>query len=189
MIRIVFLPIFMAVPVLAANYAAPAGTRPAISRPGAPSILPGGRIIAPAGKQYVTGPGPFGLAVSADHKTILTANSGPERSSLTVLERRKTGWAVHHILTPLAKPANANKAERGEEGGRWRSIFMGAAFNGKHGAFVSDGNSGLVRLVDLASGARRKIFDLNQDGFSDSYTGDLALDSERGVLYAVDQAN
>ena len=189
MLRIVFLPMFIAVPALAANYAAPAGTRPAISRPGAPSILPGGRIIAPAGKQYVTGPGPFGLAVSVDHKTILTANSGPERSSLTVLEQRKTGWAVHHILTAAAKPANADKTERGEEGDRWRSIFMGVAFSGNHAAFVSDGNSGLVRLVDLASGARRKIFDLNQNGFSDSYTGDLALDSERGVLYVVDQAN
>src|SRR4029450_10168928 len=48
----------------AAQYSAPAGTRPALRRPGAASILPGGRIIAPLGIQYITGPGPFGLARS-----------------------------------------------------------------------------------------------------------------------------
>src|SRR5689334_2159570 len=124
MLRTVILPVFFASSLLAATYyAAPAGTRPAIRRPGAPSILPGGRIIAPAGKQYVTGPGPFGLAISADHRTIVTANSGPERSSLTVLEERKTGWAVHHLLTAVAKAED--QPESSEQDGRWRSIFMG----------------------------------------------------------------
>ena len=71
----------------AADYRAPAGTRPAIRHPGAPSILPGGRIIAPTGRQYVTGPGPFGLALSPSHRIVLSVNSGPERFSLTLLER------------------------------------------------------------------------------------------------------
>ncbi len=39
------------------------------------------------------------------------------------------------------------------------------------------------------NGTRRRSIDLNQGGFDDSYTGDLALDAERGILYAVDQAN
>ncbi len=85
---------------IAADYGAPAGTRPAIHRPGAPSILPGGRIIAPLGKQYITGPGPFGLAVSPDGKTIISVNSGPERFSVSVLEKDKSGsLAVHHWVT------------------------------------------------------------------------------------------
>ncbi len=56
----------------AAEYSTPAGERTAARRPGAESILPGGRLIAPLGKQYTTGPGPFGLAVSPDGKTAVT---------------------------------------------------------------------------------------------------------------------
>src|SRR5712692_43954 len=91
--------ILVSTSALAADYAAPAGTRPAIRRPGAPSILPGGRIIAPAGHQYVTGPGPFGLAISPDGRTIVSVNSGPERFSITVLERDKNGvMLTHHFV-------------------------------------------------------------------------------------------
>ena len=38
-------------------------------------------------------------------------------------------------------------------------------------------------------GGAKKIYDLNQDGFADSFTGDLAFDADRGVLYVLDQAN
>jgi YVTN family beta-propeller protein len=65
---------------------------------------------------------------------------------------------------------------------------MGVAFNSEHSAFVSEGNSGKVALFDFNSDRRRAI-DLNQQGFQDSYTGDLAFDSERNLLYVVDQAN
>src|ERR1700756_2052989 len=85
----------------AADYSAPAGVRPAIRRPGAASILPGGRVIAPIGVQHVTGPGPFGLAVSGSGKLVASANSGPERFSLTILEREKGGRvAIHHHVAP-----------------------------------------------------------------------------------------
>src|SRR6266446_10661496 len=89
---------------IAADYGAPAGTRPAIHRPGAPSILPGGRIIAPLGHQYLTGPGPFGLGVSPDGKTIVSVNSGPERFSISVLEHDKTGsMTSRHLLADVSR--------------------------------------------------------------------------------------
>src|SRR6266849_6567429 len=84
----------------AAEYSAPAGKRPALRRPGAPSILAGGRIIAPLGIQYITGPGPFGLAISPKGRTIVSANSGPERFSLTILESEKGRRAVRHMVAP-----------------------------------------------------------------------------------------
>src|SRR5579863_9464556 len=172
---------------IAADYSAPAGTRPAIHRPGAPSILPGGRIIAPMGQQYITGPGPFGLAGSPDGKTIFSVNSGPERFSLSVLEKDKRGSpTVHHWVT---SPPPRHQEDRREDSDEWRSVFMGAAFAGNKVAFVSEGNSGRVRMVDLATGSRRKLYDLNQNGFQDSYTGDLAFDAERALLYVLDQAN
>ncbi|HXI41067.1 MAG TPA: alkaline phosphatase family protein [Bryobacteraceae bacterium] len=174
--------------VQAADYSAPARLRPAIRRPGSPSILPGGRIIAPAGHQYVTGPGPFGLAISPDSKTIVSVNSGPERFSLTVLEsNKKGGMTTRHLVA--APPRGDSDEHREVETDQWRTVFMGAAFTGNHSAYVSEGNTGRVRLVDLSTGNRRKVYDLNHDGFSDSYTGDLAFDAERSLLYVLDQAN
>ena len=66
---------------------------------------------------------------------------------------------------------------------------MGLAFATEHTVYASEGNSGRVRLVDLATGGAKRIYDLNRDGFADSFTGDLAFDADRGVLYVLDQAN
>ena len=182
--------LFVALPVCAAEYAAPAGIRPALRRPGAASILPGGRIISPLGRQYTTGPGPFGLAISASGKTLVSANSGPDRFSLTVLEQQKDGdWQVRQLVAPKIKKPKPGEhgGEKGED--QWHSVFMGLAFATEHTVYASEGNTGCVRLVDLATGATRKIYDLNRDGFTDSFTGDLAFDNARGVVYVLDQAN
>lgn len=174
--------VFLAAAAHAADYAAPAGTRPAMRRPGAESILPGGRIIAPLGRQYSTGPGPFGLAVSPNGKIVVSANGGPNRYSLTFLERRGAYWQVRHSVTPWEDVREGDEDD-------WRSVFMGLAFDGDRSLFASEGNSGRVRLIDPNSGRVRQLYDLNQDGFRDSYSGDLALDRKRGVLYVLDQAN
>ncbi|MGI8989088.1 MAG: bifunctional YncE family protein/alkaline phosphatase family protein [Bryobacteraceae bacterium] len=106
---------------------------------------------------------------------------GPERLSVTVLEPvRKGAWAVRNLVLD-SKP--------GGDDDRWRGVFMGLAFSGEKAVYASEGESGRVRLVDLSTGARRKLFDLNQGGFADSFTGDLAQDPERGLLYVLDQAN
>ena len=183
--------ILFAVPVLAVEYSAPAGIRPALRRPGAASILPGGRIISPLGRQFVTGPGPFGLAISASGKTLVSANSGPDRFSLTVLQRDKSGgWQVRQLVAPRKKkPRAGEEGEKEKDDDQWHSVFMGLAFANEHSIYASEGNTGRVRLVDLATGDAKKIYDLNRDGFSDSFTGDLALDAARGVLYVLDQAN
>lgn len=165
-----------------ADYSAPAGIRPAVRRPGAASILPGGRIIAPLGRQYLTGPGPFGLALSPNGKILVSSNGGPGSFSLTVLEKEEEGsWTSRHLVAP--------KPGKGENEGDWHSVFMGLAFDGDRSVYASEGNSGRVRLIDLRDGGTRRVFDLNEEGWQDSYTGDLALDAERNVLYALDQAN
>ena len=182
--RILFC-ILAALPLAGADYAAPAGIRPAVRRPGAASILPGGRVIAPLGRQYVTGPGPFGLALSPDGRTLVSSNGGPDRYSLTILEKGKNlPWTTRHLVAP--QPAGKSEPE-GEDD--WRSVFMGLAFAGNRQVFAAEGNSGRVRLVDLANGARKRTYDLNGEGWGDSYTGDLALDPDRGLLYVLDQAN
>lgn len=165
----------------AQSFAAPAGIRPALRKPGS-SILPGGRVIAPLGDQYITGAGPFGLLIGPSARMVVTSNGGPGPNSLTVLDRERSGrWSVQQLV---ARSFDGQEAF----GQDWRGLFMGLAYGNDHSVWASEGNSGKVSLFDW-SAARRRSIDLNQGGFKDSYTGDLALDAERNILYVVDQAN
>ncbi len=166
-------------------YTAPAGIRQAIRRAG-PSILPGGRIIAPLGQILPTGDGAFGLAISPQGRTVVTANGGEGGNSLTFLDRNRQGvWQARQVPVRGADLLGNGDDDDDNE---WKGVFMGLAFRSEHTLFVSEGNSGRISEVDWDSGHRR-IIDLNRNGFADSYTGDLAFDQERGILYAVDQAN
>lgn len=146
-------------------------------------MLPGGRMISPLGLHHTTGPGPFGLAVSPDGKTIVSADGGPNRYSLTILQRNENGWSSKRLAAP-------KKGEPEAEQDDWRSVFMGVAFDERGRVlYASEGNSGRVRVLEMPRGTKLRVYDLNQNGFRDSYTGDLALDGKRQLLYVVDQAN
>ena len=119
----------------------------------------------------------------------MTANGGPGRNSLTIMERdRGDHWDVRHLVahSPDEVPSSGSSDDAD-----WRSVFMGIAFTGEHSAWVSEGNSGRIALFDWSSAGstRRRTVSMNQKGYEDSYTGDLALDPERNILYVVDQAN
>jgi DNA-binding beta-propeller fold protein YncE len=161
----------------------PAGSRPPLRAESGTSILPGGREITPVGDQFFTGPGPFGLAVSANGRYVVTADGGPNRYALTIL----SGGKVSQI--PARHKRDASGADADDDDADWNSVFMGLAFDGDHLLYASEGESGKVRLIDIETGKRVARFDLNQSGFKDSYSGDMAFDSVRGVLYVVDQAN
>ena len=176
--------VFAAFRALAADYTAPAGNRPADRGSATESILPGGRIVTPLGEQYVTGPGPFGLAVSPSGKLVVSANGGPDRYSLTVLHQEQSAWTARQIVAPRRRRDSAEPEEDD-----WHSVFMGLAFAGDHELYASEGNSGRVRVLDPQTGAKKHVLSLNQGGFADSYSGDLALDRARGRLYVLDQAN
>ncbi len=172
--------------LMAQGFTAPAGDRPA-QKHASGAILPGGRVIFPDGMQFITGAGPFGLAVSPEGHTVITANGGAGRNSLSILEQnRNSQWEMRHVLA-------RTKAEPGEdEDADWRGVFMGIAFVNEHSAFVSEGNSGKVALFDWSGAsptAPRRAIDMNGKGYDDSYTGDLAFDRTRNLLYVVDQAN
>jgi DNA-binding beta-propeller fold protein YncE len=164
------------------NWTAPAGARPAAPRPGAGTVLPGGRLLTPHGRQHVTGPGPFGLAVSPSGRIVVSANGGPNRYSLTVLRKDKEYWRGQDFVAPAEDEPEAKEND-------WRSVFQGLAFDGEHTLYASEGNSGRVRVIDPAAGRVKRIYDLNGGDYRDSYTGDLAVDGERGLLYVLDQAN
>jgi YVTN family beta-propeller protein len=161
---------------------APAGDRPALRRRG-PSILPGGRIVAPQGEDAVTGSGAFGLAVSASGSTVVTANSGPGTPSYTILTKNGDGkWDVHQVV---ARDFDGPEDFRST---RWRGVSPGVALSGEHPIYLSEGDSGRVGVFDSFDDLHHTI-DLNQGTYTDSFTGALALDPERNILYVADQAN
>lgn len=169
----------------AADYHAPAGTKSAIRTEDGPgTVLPGGRLLSPYGKQFTTGPGPFGLAISPDGRRIVTANSGPDYFSLSMLENRDGEWKIRNVNAPKPK-----KDDPGDVDDEWHSSFMGLAFEGDRVLYASDGESGRVRAIDPESGNTIHTMRLNGGGFADSFSGDLALDAARHILYVVDQAN
>jgi YVTN family beta-propeller protein len=174
--------IFVIAAIAAAqHYRPPAGTKPAIKRAGAESILPGGRAVAPLGRMYLTGPGPWGLALSPDGKRAATADGGPRNFSLTLLDFRSGRWFLNRIEPdPKKKP---------DDDDDFRPVFMGLAFASNNEVYASEGNSGRVRRIDLSSGRAKETYDLNTANFKDSFSGDLAFDPSRNLLYVVDQAN
>lgn len=167
----------------AADYRPPAGTRAVIKRPGGESIIPGGRYTAPLGRQYQTGPGPWGLAVSPNGKRVVSADGGTRGFSLTLLDNRSDGWRIER------REASTKRDDEPEDDDEFRSIFMGLAFENNEDVYASEGNSGRVRLLNIGTGKRKQLYQLNSDGYADSYTGDLAHDAKRNLLYVVDQAN
>jgi len=169
----------------AAEFRTPAGTRPAARRPGAESVLPGGRMIEPLGRAFQTGPGAFGLAISPDGKFAVTANGGPDRFSLTVLDLSSEPWQA----TQLRAKKKDDKEDAGKDDDDWQSVFMGLAFSDNRRLFASDGNSGRVREITLPSGRVQNIYHLDQGEWRDSFSGDLAYDAQRHLLFVVDQAN
>jgi len=183
-LRFIFAAMFAFV-LHAGEYRTPAGTDTAARRPGAQSILPGGRFITPYGQTHITGPGPFGIAVNPKADTIVSADGGPNRYSLTVVKRDGQFWRTRTIRGKKVK----TDPDEDEPEDSFHSVFQGMAFEGDSGLFVSEGNSGAVRRLDADSGKTQYRFELNQGEFRDSYSGDLALDLNRHLLYVVDQAN
>jgi len=65
---------------------APAGSSYTKINPGGVTVLPNGRHLTPRGISIRVAPHPYGLALSADGQTIVTANSGVGPFSLTIIE-------------------------------------------------------------------------------------------------------
>ena len=165
----------------ATDYRVPAGTRTASTNTAA-TVLPGGRLLTSTGQFFYTGPGTFGLAISPDGSTLASADGGPNRYSLTVLHSVEGIWQRQQFTA-------RRKGDPDDDDDEWRSVFMGLAFDDERELYAAEGNSGRVRLVDPLTGKRIRRYDLNTGGFADSYSGDMALDRTRGLLYVVDQAN
>lgn len=162
----------------------PAGMQATAIHRGGLTVLPNGRLLTPRGRQITTAPHPYGLALSPDGSLAVTANSGIRPFSLSLLR---------DVLGPEPRVRQIPPGPQTDEG-VLAAVFMGLAISADGSRlYVGGGQEGKVIVFDPDSGAKLREIDCNGPGggssYTDSYIGDLALDPERNILYACDQAN
>ena len=159
---------------------APAGERYArIDREGE-TVLPGGRLLTPLGRQLDTAPHPFGMALSADGSVLVTVNGGVGPFSLTV------------VRDPASANPRVSQIPPGAETDKRviNSAFLGAALDTGRGLlYASGGDNGTVFVFRLANGGRIAQIDLSTPEHPDAYTTDIALSPDGRHLFALDLGN
>ncbi len=150
------------------------------------AILPNGRLLTPAGAEVnVDAPKPFGLALSADGKTLATINSGASRFSVTLIRNPAEP-------NPQATRVNLN------------ATFLGVTFSPDGSRFyASGGENGNIWIGDTAAGSIIGSVNLNGPShpldrplnvvndpahhFKGAFPGGVALSTDGRYLYIVDQ--
>lgn len=148
------------------------------------TVIPNGRFITPLGKNIITAPHPYGLAVSNDNKFAVTANSGTSPLSITIIKNILGGSPSVRQVPPGAST----------DDGVLASVFMGLAISPDDKAvYVSGGQTNKIYLFDLETGNRIDSIDCavksEENDYSHGYIGDMILTKDGKKLYAVDQIN
>jgi YVTN family beta-propeller protein len=163
---------------------APAAERPVKIDLSGQTILPNGRLITPLGRQVKVAPHPYGLALSPDGKTLLTANSGTQPFSVSIITQLASPEPQVAQIPPGFKPADADPG----------SVFLGVAVGPDNRTlYVSEGNNGRVGIFDLVS--HQRLYSLDLDGtfqgktYANSLTASLQLSPDGRRLYVLDLAH
>lgn len=170
---------------------APAGDRPATAaavidgRAGA--ILPSGRLVTPAGTEIDVGaPKPFGLALSANERTLATINSGASTFSVTLIREPRAPKPIVTVVPLDATFMGVTFSPDGERfyasGGDNGNLWVGAAATGR--VIGSVNLNGAAHPLDrplspAAEPARR---------FRGAFPGNMTLTRDGRTLFVVDQA-
>ena len=146
------------------------------------TVIPNGRYITPAGKSIVTAPHPYGLTLSPDGNTAVTANSGINPLSITI---------VRNILTQHPEVQQIPPGPSTDKG-VLASVFMGLAISPDNQIiYVAGGQENKIYLFDVNSGEKKGFIDCSHisdnTDYSHGYIGDLKLSKDGLTLYAVDQ--
>ena len=146
------------------------------------TVIPNGRFIAPAGKSFVVAPHPYGLTVSPDGMTAVTANSGINPLSITI------------IRNVLSENPEVQQVPPGSstDAGVLASVFMGLAISPDNQTiYVAGGQENLIYLFDVKTGAKKGVINCSSvsggNDYSHGYIGDLKLSKDGKTIYAVDQ--
>ncbi|MGK0253528.1 MAG: DNA-binding beta-propeller fold protein YncE [Mariniflexile sp.] len=161
---------------------APAGNEITKIIPDGKTVIPNGRFITPQGKSIVTAPHPYGLTLSPDNNIAVTANSGTNPISITI---------IRNILSNHPEVQQIPSASETDKG-VLASVFMGLAISpDSKTVYVAGGQENKIYLFNLADGASNGFINCaskseNHD-YSDGYIGDLKLSKDGKTIYAVDQ--
>jgi len=146
------------------------------------SVIPNGRFIQPAGTCISVAPHPYGLALSHDGNIAVTANSGTNPLSITIIRGLKTQQRVVQQIPP----------GQDTDKGILASVFMGLAISPDNRlVYVSGGQENKIYIFDLGTGEKKDSIpcqykDEHTD-YTDGYIGDMRLTKDGRTLYAVDQ--
>ncbi|MFA5803138.1 MAG: bifunctional YncE family protein/alkaline phosphatase family protein [Melioribacteraceae bacterium] len=148
------------------------------------TVIPNGRFITPLGKTIITAPHPYGLTLSPDGNVLVTANSGTDPLSITLIKNILSGDPIVQQVPP---GANTDK-------GVLASVFMGLAISPDNKiVYVAGGQTNKIYLFDISTGNKIDSIDCayadNKFDYSHGYIGDLVLSSNGEKIYAVDQIN
>jgi YVTN family beta-propeller protein len=161
---------------------APAGERYVVIDRQGETVIPNGRIVTPAGKSIVVAPHPYGLTLSPDGHTAVTANSGTSPLSITII---RNVLSDHPEVMQVPPGPSTDR-------GVLASVFMGLAVsNDNQVVYVAGGQENKIFLFDLATGEKKGFIDCSfvSDSldYSHGYIGDLVLSGDGTTIYAVDQ--
>ncbi len=167
---------------------APAGTRPVEIHPEGETVLPNGRLITPLGKHVKVAPHPYGLAISPDGKTLVTANSGTKPFSFSII----TELESDQPKVVQVPPTGRTTGDDDDEG--LQSVFLGVAIaHDNRTLYLSEGENGRVGIFDLTTRAR--LASISVDGefqgktYKNSMTAELKLSPDDQRLYVLDLAH
>ena len=137
---------------------APAVDRPVKIDPSRETILPNGRLITPLGRHVKVAPHPYGLALSPDGKTLVTANSGTHPFSVSIITQLASPDPQVVQIPPGFKPADADPD----------SVFLGVAVGPDNRTlYLSEGNNGRVGIFDLVTHQRLYSLSVVRPGAGD----------------------
>ena len=163
---------------------APAGSRYCTIDKTGKTVIPNGRLVEPEGVSYQVAPHPFGLTLSPDDKIAVTANSGTNPLSITILK---------DILSDNPEVIQVPPGHR-SDAGVIESVFMGLAISPDNSTvYVAGGQTNKIYIFDTQTGDSTGIIDCTEK-IGDSlhtkgYIGDMIMTSDGSLLYAVDQVN
>jgi YVTN family beta-propeller protein len=161
---------------------APAGERyTGINKEGV-SVIPNGRLITPQGSCYTVAPHPYGLAISDDGNIAVTANSGINPLSITILRNLLSGQPDIQQVPP--GPST--------DKGVLASVFMGLAISPDNKqVYVAGGQENKIFIFDIKTGEKTGFIDCSfkdsKHDYTHGYIGDMVLTRDGRTIYAVDQ--
>ena len=162
---------------------APAGSMYTAIHKDGTTVIPNGRLLTPSGKSFIVAPHPFGLALSRDGEIAVTANSGTQPLSISIIRNLTTAPEIRQV-----PPGYSNNS------GVLESVFMGLAITPDNKkVYVAAGQENRILVFDLLTGNKTDSVDcsVSADGtkFPDGYIGDMVLSEDGNHLFAVDQVN